>query len=106
MSIDDLAEGASVAAETMGRFGFKRVAVVRETCGWDQAFLSPGGELVLIRWAACATEGDARALETVASQGPFDRIFYMFDEGSCSPGDGITAVSTEDFAARAAALFG
>lgn len=107
MSIDDLAAGASATAEAMGRLGFRRVAVVRaETGGWDQAFLSPGGEQVLLRWVAYATAADARATETIASQGPFDRIFYVFDEGVCASGEGFTAVSTADFMARAAVLLG
>lgn len=46
------------------------------------------------------------ALQTIAAQGPFDRIFYVFDEGACEPGQGFTAASTADFPARAGALFG
>lgn len=107
MHIDDLAAGASAIAEAMGRLGFKRIAVVREESGrWDQAFLSPGGAQILIRWAAVAAEADAMALQTIAAQGPFDRIFYVFDEGACEPGQGFTAASTADFPARAGALFG
>lgn len=107
MEVNDLIPPARLCAEILSQRQFRRIAVVRaETSAWDQAFLSPAGEQVLVRCAIEANEADRKALETIASQGPFDRIFYVFDEGACSPGQGFTAVSTADFAARATALVG
>lgn len=63
----DLPNVAQACADVMKAAGFRRVAVVRETASWDQAFLSTSNTHILIRCAAEANEADLRALETISA---------------------------------------
>lgn len=101
----DLPNVAQACADVMKAAGFRRVAVVRETASWDQAFLSASNTHILIRCAAEANEADLRALETIVIQGPFDHVVYVVEERPPTSGPGYIAMSLEEFRTRVSTLF-
>lgn len=96
---------AQACADVMKAAGFRRVAVVRETASWDQAFLSTSDTHILIRCATEANEADLRALETIVVQGPFDHVVYVVEERPPASGPGYIVMSLEEFRTRASTLF-
>lgn len=91
---------ARLLADALASMGFARIAVVQsETGSWDQAFHSPKGEPVLVRYAPKVTTEDRTHLEEISSQRSFTHVIYVAEDALACRVAGIVATNPKEFEA-------